>query len=287
MTVPKSILMPLSSSGQEKERMLGALSVAAYFSAHLEVLHATLNPRRFIPDEVVARRMPQSLLQELEALASKYSVTESSELQQLFQSLCDQNHAPLTEQLIHDAPTACWQEIVGLRSELVGERGKVHDLIIVPQPKSGTPTSTFEAAIMRSGKPVLLMPRTLTTFCADRVLIAWNGSTESARAVASALPVLKAAKQIVVGCSNRSSAREPGIDKLIQYLARHGVEAIGKHFDSHRLAAGESLLQLSDSIGSDLIVMGAYTHRRVHEQIFGGVTRHMVGHATIPIWMMH
>lgn len=267
--------------------MLSALSVAAHFNAHLEILHATLNPRQFIPDEVVARRMPQNLLHELETLAKKHSVTEASELKQLFLSLCEQHHILHSERFSHDGPSAYWQEINGLRSELVGERGKVSDLIIVPQPKSGNPTSTFEAAIMHSGKPVLLVPRTLTTFAADHVLIAWNGSTESARAVTSALSVLKQAKEVVVGCSNCSAFREPGIDKLIQYLAHHGVTAVGKYFDSRRCSAGEGLLRLSESIGSDLIVMGAYTHRRVHEQIFGGVTRHMVGYAKIPIWLMH
>ena len=287
MSVPKSLLMPLSSSGQEKERMLCALSVTAHFDAHLEVLHATLNPRQFIPDEAVARRMPQNLLNELETLAKKHSVTEASELNQLFLSLCEQHNVVHSKRFSHDGPSAHWQEIVGLRSELVGERGKVSDLIIVPQPKSGNPTSTFEAAIMHSGKPVLLVPRTLTTFSADRVLIAWNGSTESARAVSSALPVLKKAKEVVVGCSNRSSFREPGIGKVVQYLSHHGVTAVGKYFDSGRCSAGEGLTRLSESIGSDLIVMGGFTHRRVHEQIFGGVTRHMVGHAKIPVWMMH
>lgn len=267
--------------------MLSALSVTAHFNAHLEVLHATLNPRQFIPDEVIARRMPHNLLHELEILAKKHSVTEASELKKLFLSLCGQYRILHSERFSQEGPSAYWQEVNGLRSELVGERGKVSDLIIVPQPKSGIPTSTFEAAIMHSGKPVLLVPRTLTTFTADRVLVAWNGSTESARAVTSALSVLKQAKEVVVACSNRSAFREPGIDKLVHYLAHHGVTASGKKFDSRRCSAGEGLLRLSESIGCDLIVMGAFTHRRVHEQIFGGMTRHMVGHAKMPVWMMH
>lgn len=267
--------------------MLGALSVAAHFNAHLEILHATLNPRQFIPDEVIARRMPQNLLHELEALAKKHSVTEASELKKLFVSLCEQYRILHSERFSKEGPSAYWHEVNGLRSELVGERGKVSDLIIVPRPKSGIPTSTFESAIMHSGKPVLLVPRTLTTFTADRVLIAWNGSTESARAVTSALSVLKQAKEVVVACSNRSAVREPGIDKLVHYLAHHGIMASGKKFDSRRCSAGEGLLRLSESIGCNLIVMGAFTHRRVHEQIFGGMTRHMVGYAKMPVWMMH
>ncbi len=287
MVQPKSILMPISSSGEVKERLLGALSITAFFDAHLEVMHAQISPRRFIPDDAVARHMPHKLLHELEVLADKYSVTESSELQEMFVTLCEQQGVLSSEASVVDKPTAYWKEIVGLRSELVGERGKVSDLIIVPQPRSGNPTSTFEAAIMRSGKPVLLVPRTMTGFSAERVLIAWNGSTEGGRAVTHALPVLQQAKEVVVATSHSSAYRKPGADELIEYLARHNINAVANRFDSGRQSAGEALLALGQSLGSDMLVMGAFTHRRVHEQIFGGVTRHMVGHAKIPVWMMH
>ncbi len=287
MVQPKSILMPISSSGEVKERLLGALSITAFFDAHLEVMHAQISPRRFIPDDAVARHMPHKLLHELEVLADKYSVTESSELQEMFVTLCEQQGVLPSEASVVDKPTAYWKEIVGLRSELVGERGKVSDLIIVPQPRSGNPTSTFEAAIMRSGKPVLLVPRTMTGFSAERVLIAWNGSTEGGRAVTHALPVLQQAKEVVVATSHSSAYRKPGADELIEYLARHNINAVANRFDSGRQSAGEALLALGQSLGSDMLVMGAFTHRRVHEQIFGGVTQHMVGHAKIPVWMMH
>ncbi len=287
MVQPKSILMPISSSGEVKERLLGALSITAFFDAHLEVMHAQISPRRFIPDDAVARHMPHKLLHELEVLADKYSVTESSELQEMFVTLCEQQGVLPSEASVVDKPTAYWKEIVGLRSELVGERGKVSDLIIVPQPRSGNPTSTFEAAIMRSGKPVLLVPRTMTGFSAERVLIAWNGSTEGGRAVTHSLPVLQQAKEVVVATSHSSAYRKPGADELIEYLARHNINAVANRFDSGRQSAGEALLALGQSLGSDMLVMGAFTHRRVHEQIFGGVTQHMVGHAKIPVWMMH
>ena len=287
MVQPKSILMPLSSSGQVQERLLGALSVTTFFNAHLEVMHAQISPRQFIPDDAVAKHMPHSLLHELDALADKYSVTESSELQRMFFTLCEQQGITHGEASIADQPTAYWREINGLRSELAGERGKVSDLIIVPQPKNGKPTSTFEAAIMRSGKPVLLVPRTMTTFSPKRVMIAWNGSTEGGRAVTHALPVLQKAKAVVVATSHSSALRKPGANELIDYLARHGIRAVSKNFDSGRSSTGEALLSLVDSMGIDLLVMGAFTHRRVHEQIFGGITQHMVGHANIPVFMMH
>lgn len=287
MIQPKSILMPLSSSGQVQERLLSALSVTAFFDAHLEVMHAQLSPRKFIPDDAVARHMPHKLLHELETLAGKYSATESNELQAMFIALCEEKGVTPSEASLAEQPTAYWREINGLRSELVGERGKVSDLIILPQPRNGNPTSTFEAAIMRSGKPVLMVPRTLTDFSARRIMIAWNGSTEGARAVTHALPLLQQASEVVVATSHSSTYRKPGADELIDYLARHGISAQSKLFDSGRRSTGEALLGLATSLDAEVLVMGAFTHQRVHEQIFGGVTRHMVAHAKIPVWMMH
>jgi len=283
----KSILMPLSSSGEVEERLLGALSVTAFFGAHLEVLHAQVSPRQFIPVDAVARSMPQKLLNELEVLADKYSNTESSELKTMFIQLCEKSDIIHSDDSVTDKPSAYWRDIYGLRSELVGEWGKVSDLIILPQPRSGKPTATFEAALMRSGKPILLVPRTMTTFSAERLLIAWNGSTEGSRAITQAIPIMQQAKEIIIATSESSAQCKPGTEELIRYLGRHGIKAESKYFDAGRRSTGEAILSMADSINSDLLIMGGFTHRRVHEQIFGGVTQHMVGHARLPVWMMH
>lgn len=287
MTFPQSILMPLSTSGNEQERILGALSVTAFFGAHLEVLHAQVGPQRFIPEDAIARRMPHGLLHELEALADKYSTREADDLQKLFVSLCEQQGITFSDHSLAANVTAFWREVTGLRSELIGERGKVNDLVIIPQSKTGKASATLEAAVMRSGKPVLLMPRTQTHFSAERVIIAWNGSTEGARAVTHALPLLQQAQEVVIATSLSSAYRKPGADELQTYLQRHGIEAGTRTFDSRHKSAGEALLTLAGELKSELLVMGAYSHRRVHEQIFGGMTQYMVGHAKIPIFMLH
>lgn len=284
MIDPKSLLMPLSTSGHVTERISGALSIAKYFGAHLEMLHAQVSPRQFLPDDVVG--MPGALLKQLETLADKHSQSEAEELFSLFNRLCDEYEVEVSEEATDNA-TAFWREINGLRSELVAERGKVADAIICPQSKSGKPTSTFEAAIMRSGKPVIMVPRSMTQFKADKVLIAWNGSTESARAVTHALPILSRAKQVVVATSQSAQKNKPGLNSLQRYLQIHGVESTQTVFDSARRPTGEALLELSGQQSADLMVMGGFTHRRVHEQIFGGVTQHMVAYSDIPIFMMH
>ncbi len=285
MSYPKSLLMPLSTSGHVPERIKGALSICSFFQGHLEVLHAQISPRQFLPADVIG--MPHKLIQELEVVAGKYSKSESGELQEMFASLCKQQQVKVSESSIDQQTTAHWQEVNGLRSELVAERGKVADLIVIPQSKSGQPTSTFEAAIMRSGKPVIVVPRTMIEFKANNVLIAWNGSTEAARAVTAALPILKRADKVVITTSKKSADRKPDSKELEQYLNRYGIKCSLNSFDSHHRVTGEVLLETASKLKTDLIVMGAFTHRRVHEQIFGGVTRHMMAHLTVPVLMMH
>ena len=39
--------------------------------------------------------------------------------------------------------------------------------------------------------------------------------------------------------------------------------------------------------GADLLVMGGYSHSRLREMILGGVTRHMLEKATLPLLLAH
>ena len=50
---------------------------------------------------------------------------------------------------------------------------------------------------------------------------------------------------------------------------------------------GNLLLSRVADIGADMLVMGAYGHSRLREIVLGGVTRHILENATIPVLMVH
>lgn len=283
----QSILMPLSSSGQTEERLRGALAVAKYFNAQLDILHAQANPRQFLPEEALRMSMPANIVKQIEDTSMQRAQAEANQIRTLLERLCSEAGVALTDDADQPSPAANWRVVQGLRSELVAELGKVSDLLIIPQPRDRAPTATFEAAIMRSGRPVLLVPRKMTGFKAERVLVAWNGSTEGARAVSLALPVLQRAGEVVIATGSREKTCDPSQQQLAHYLARHGIQARCETFDNSRLSTGKALLAFAQQQQTDLLVMGAFTHRRVHEQIFGGVTRHMVSDAPLPVFMAH
>ena len=113
-----------------------------------------------------------------------------------------------------------------------------------------------------------------------RILVAWNGSREAARAVHDALPFLLAAERttvlIVDPQAQSSNVGEPPGADLAAHLARHGVRVEIKTVPGGGLAAGDAILAQAADEGADLLVMGGYGHSRLWEMVLGGATRHLL-----------
>ncbi|GGO81840.1 universal stress protein UspA [Marinobacterium nitratireducens] len=285
MNTPKILLMPLSSSGEASERLQGALAVAKYFGAQLQVLHASAHPSRFVPHEIAG--LSRQFMQELERIADTQSRQDAEQLRELFKQLADQGGVTISEECLPDSACACWHEVEGLRSELVARRGRVADLLIIPQGRSGAISATLEAAILQSGSPVLVMPRTQTGFDPQRIAIAWNGSPEASRAVRSALPLLRGCGDVRILTHETTSDRVPGSEALQAYLQSHGIDAKTQRVEHRHRSDGADLLEAAQGEDCDLIVMGAYSHHRLQQQAFGGVTRHLLQHSPIPLLLSH
>ena len=105
---------------------------------------------------------------------------------------------------------------------MVGSLGRVFDLIIVERPAklASLAEATLEDALFESGRPVLMTPPTPLPTIGERVLVAWNGSTETARTLGFAMPFLKHAK--TVGITAGASAPEVLVDDVIEALRRIG-----------------------------------------------------------------
>lgn len=285
MISPKLILMPLSTSGHVIERLKGGLAVAKYFNAHLDVFHAHLDPKRFLPTGQLG--LPSKLVKELDSVAGRFASTESANLKSEFINLCADQKVIYTDNstthLTH--PSAAWHINLWLRSEIIAEQGKVADLIIIPQSKSGKSTSTFEASVMRSGKPILLVPRQMTNFDIKTVVIGWNASTEVSRALTYSLPLLKQATKVVICTSASSADKMPNGHEVVKYLAQHDIKSEFVTFNNGRQSTAKAFMSVAQMHNADLVVMGAFTHRRIHEQIFGGMTNYMLANTTLPIFM--
>jgi nucleotide-binding universal stress UspA family protein len=183
--------------------------------------------------------------------------------------------------------TAQLTERIGEVEAEIVEIGRVSDLIVVNRPDSFE-TSTeraFSAAVFETGRPTILVPKTVKPGLFDHIVIAWNGSLESARAVDGAMPLLRKAGRVsVFTAAGRDPLRTHG---LVDYLARHGIQPEALSVDADGDAVGPALLDISAVNSASMIVLGAYSHSRLREMLLGGVTRHVIRNAAIPVLMMH
>ena len=149
-----------------------------------------------------------------------------------------------------------------------------------------------ENVIVGSGRPVLVVPHA-GEFAAigRRVLIAWDGSREAARALHDALPLIaKAEAAVVAGVSAREAQAErahPSLDRIVRHLGRHGIPVRLEEIVGSDVPVADLLLSRAADLDADLIVAGAYHHSRFREALIGGVSRGLLDHMTVPVLMSH
>ncbi len=183
---------------------------------------------------------------------------------------------------------AMWLEKKGSPDKLFSIMGPVSDLIVVSRPaKKGKSVARdfMMSALLKSSKPVLVLPQLETKKIGKNISIAWNQSSHAALAVTAALPLLKRAKQVNIIRSGPENAIGPKSSHLKKYLRSWGIKA------QCISASGENdtraLLNAYEQLESDLLVMRGYSHSRLKQRIFGGVTEYMLNQANIPVFMLH
>lgn len=175
------------------------------------------------------------------------------------------------------------------------ERARSTDLVVVSRRDADWGYSVHleapERVVLESGRPVLVLPDAAKPSFGKRIVVAWNGRREAARAVFDAVPLLKRAEEVVVVWVNPQQEGEragdlPGFD-ICTALARHDIKCNAMQNIRPSGDVGATLLSTVAAQAADLLVMGCYGHSRLRETIFGGATRHVLDHARVPVLMSH
>jgi nucleotide-binding universal stress UspA family protein len=189
----------------------------------------------------------------------------------------------------HGIPSE-WRSLPYSSTE-VGVHAYYADLVVIARPESAGqtagPPGLAESLVLSSGRPIIMFPPRGTVSQIRRILVAWNATRESIRAVADALPLLVKAKavQVLVVDHERNRAghgQEPGAD-IARHLTRHGAQVEVQRLSSGGKDVGQLLLSQAAAFGADLLVMGAYGHSQLREWMFGGVTRTILYQAALPV----
>jgi nucleotide-binding universal stress UspA family protein len=187
--------------------------------------------------------------------------------------------------------SSAWLENAPEGDYFVGSHGRLFDVIVLGRPgrdPKGPRMNTLEAALFDSGRPVLIAPPSAKSQMGTNVLIAWNSSTEQARATAFAMPILKRAKRVIVlTVEGGTGVPGPTGEQLCRYLQLHDVPAKPLTVPLDGRLTGEVTLFHANALGCDLLIKGAYTQSRLRQMIFGGTTRYILSNAELPVLMAH
>jgi len=277
-------VLAVVSDGTSASLLETALLVAKRFNSRIVGLNALTTEYAV----VFGGEMGFSISSEVDRTLEREGQDRREQARALFASFMRQHGVPMGAASA-EGPSAEWREEAGRQNAVVGTLGRVFDLITVERPAklASLAEATLEDALFESGRPVLMAPPAPPATLGERVLVAWNGSTETARTVGFAMPLLKRAQSVQVVSVEGGMTPGPTSEDLAHNLERHGIAAIARHVAPRERSTGEVFIDEANAIGADLMVKGAYTQSRLRQMIFGGATRHIIMEATMPVILAH
>ncbi len=274
----KTILVPVEPHNAIQSVLESALLLARKFDSHMEAY---------------ALRPASSNVVAMDPVNSLTVVLRETDLEMIKQArgrcetFMQDHHVPRQDGA---SLSYQWIEETADGDDFVGSHGRVFDITVLGRPgggRAGPRMSTLEAALFESGRPVLLAPPVPPKTIGENILIAWNCSTEQARATALAMPLLRKATRVTICTVEGATVPGPTGEQIARYLALNDVRAEPITVSPEQRRPGEVLMTQAEAIGCDLVIKGAYTQSRLRQMIFGGTTQHIITRATLPVLLAY
>jgi len=280
-----SILMPLAQQMPTADVFGAALGLARALNAHVRAAYIHPSPdaaAAMVPEMIMASGLTREIIEQ--EMREAAAVAKGK-----FEEWRNRNGGLLAIAEPGEGWCASWSVHIGEYEPAVTRYGRLADFIVLPRPNASDVVAQrcADAALFGTGRPTLLVGEKVPFALTDHVLIAWNGSLEASRAVFGAMPLLGRAKRVTIFTAREYGAEAVDLEDLAASLRDRGIRTPEVLFPKDERATGAALVEAVESHRASLVVMGAYTHSRMREAFLGGVTRHLLAHATVPLLMSH
>ena len=284
----KSILVPVEHSASLAAQLETAALAASHFTAHI----AGVAPRSDFSNYLigagagVGATIPVAL-EDLQREEAERVERARGAFRQFVQAQGIVWDDPATPQ---EHATATWIEEINSGDAAVAQLARLYDISVLARPSPDSPVARrqlLEAVLFESGRPILIAPPEAPQSLGRRVMIAWNGSTETTLAISLAMAFLARADRVVVLAVEGGMVEGPSAEDMRRTLSRSGIAAEARTIKPDGRSTGQAVLAEAKRDAIDLVIKGAYTHSRLRQMIFGGATTHIINETTVPVFMAH
>jgi nucleotide-binding universal stress UspA family protein len=273
----KDVMVHLDGTAADEVRLAAGNDIADVFHSHIVGLFLNVLPVLIVPEDGIGSMQSAELLNQARTAGDKVEEKLSQRLTRL------QKPVELRRfDILNDTA-----------GDVAAREARTADAFVALRPNGASrgAEELVEGVLFGSGRHVWLLPTRKSAKAAfDRILVAWNGSRESARALAEALPYLHKAKEAVVVVIDETSATEGqaivGKD-AINHLRHHGITAVLHRAIVRDNDIAATLIAEARRLKFDLIVMGGYGHSRLREWLLGGATYKLLHKSPVPLLIAH
>lgn len=285
----KHILVSATGFAADRAVFQTALLAATPFGAHIEFLHARLDVTEVIvamsSGGVGGGDAVQSVVDRLDTDAK----AQEQKAWAGFTAFCAAAKLPTSGGAPGSGLCADMVVETGNEGQWLAEYGRFADLVVVGRKREGEEVAmdVLEAALMDTGRPLLIAPETPPTSLLGVVVIAWKDTIEAARAVAAAMPLIDRAERVIILTVGESDDADESGARLQRALRWHSAETTLQVLPRAGRDPVDVLLDAANNLGATLLVMGGYSHSQLREAVFGGFTRRVLNGADLPVLMAH
>lgn len=280
----KKLFFPIGGGDELRERIHGALLVNKFFGTHLSCIACQLDPKTIYNVRMTLRG--GVLFDEFLKSANDELREEQERNIKIFKEECEKLGIEFNEnQTVRNS--GYLRNIAGVRSELVEKHSKYCDLVVAAVPPTGIITGTFESAVVKSGKPCIVIPRVIREFKLDKILVGITGSISNSRALTNSIPLLKLAKHVhcIISQHHFENNIEETIGRVKNYFAIHEINATFEQVNTEGKIPGQILIDVSKNGGFDFIVTGMNCDNGIRETFFSGASKYFLRNTQIPVFM--
>jgi nucleotide-binding universal stress UspA family protein len=283
----RTLLLPVTGHHDDEVALEVALGLAKFLCAHLAAVCLRPDPVDIVG--YVADWSSPLLAGNTLAMVEDQAQADSRDAGRAFEAWRTRHNLPLESERREPVDVSVsWEERIGAPGAILRDMARFADLIVMRGLGAEGPVdgdAMIDAVLFDAGRPVLLTSHVAPADPFGTAMIAWAGGREESRAVSAALPILAGMARVEIRTVGEHD--DVAVDRLVRYLARHGIKATAAQLQTGERSVGDTLLAEAKRLEASLLVMGAYHHSRTRELVFGGATRQIVTHVDMPVLLAH